>query len=513
MELIANFFAYTPGSHFLFTSLEFWIFLTLVLGGFSLCYKNRQARNNFLFFCSLFFYYKVGGYFIFILLLSILFNFGIGIQIENSSQRKRSFWTAIGIAANLALLAVFKYNVFFTRLWNTLLGLQLPEIDYFDSSFCNLYASSFQEPFSFSERFPGLDRMIPPIGLSFFTFQAISYLVDIKRGHIAASKNLGDFGFYLSFFPQLVAGPIVRAGQFLPQLPKHYMLSSTEFSAALGMILVGLIKKMLFADYLSLHFAGPVFDHPELFTGFENWMAMYAFAIRIYFDFSGYTDIAIGIAALFGFQLPINFRSPYKASSLTDFWHRWHISLSTWFRDYLYIPLGGNRHGKIRMTAALLLTMLAAGFWHGAGFGFLLWGGLHGLALCTEKLVRWDRWVRKNRFSQVIGWIVTFHLVCFGWIFFRADSLQTASDMFFMMFGSFSWQTIPAIVAHYALPFTYMGVALIFILLVKERQKKTLARLFCNLPIWSKFACVIAVALLLIISRHTEPQAFIYFQF
>lgn len=465
MEYIIHYLAYTPGSHFLFTSLDFWIFLCLALGGFSLCYRNPQARNNFLFFCSLFFYYKVGGYFIFILLLSITLNFGLGLQIASCSNRGRRWWLGIGVLANLAMLGFFKY------------------------------------------------KMIPFIGFSFVTLQAISYLADVKRGHTEVCRNIGDFGFYLCFFPQLVAGPIIRAGQFMPQLKKHYMLSSTEFSVALGMILTGLIKKMVIADTIAMHFAAPVFDHPQLFSSFENWMAMYAFAIRIYCDFSGYTDIAIGIAALFGFQLPVNFRSPYKASSLSDFWHRWHITLSTWFRDYVYIPLGGNRKGKAVMVISLMITMILAALWHGAGWGFLLWGGLHGVSLCIEKLSRWNIWVEKNRFTRILGWVVTFHVVCFGWIFFRCHSLENTIAMFNTMFSMKGWEHIPEIVQHYLFPFSLMLLAIISMLLVKERHKRTLSRIFYNLPLWSKFACTIAVALLILLVGQTQTQDFIYFQF
>lgn len=514
MQYLLDFLSYTPGKPFLFTSLDFWIFLCLTLGGFCLCYKNRKARNLFLFICSLFFYYKVGGYFIFILLLSIVLNYGIGIQIENSTSKGRKLWLTIGILTNLTVLGFFKYNLFFIRLFNLIFSTHIPETDLCQSisqSFLSLYASS--SPDSLSRYFSGFEPIIPPIGISFMTLQAIGYLTDVKRGTFRACRNLGDFGFFLSFFPQLVAGPIVRARQFLPQLQRHYMLSSIEFSDSLILILRGLIKIMLIADYLAIHFTSPIFDQPLLYSGFENWMALYAFAIQIYCDFSGYTDIAIGVASLFGFQLPVNFRSPYKASSLTDFWRRWHISLSSWFRDYVYIPLGGNRKGNLVMVPALLITMILAGFWHGAGWGFLLWGALHGIALCLEKLTSWNRWVEKNRISRIIGWAVTFHIICFGWILFRCHSLTDANNMIYNILNHPSWNIIPKIVTHHAVSFSIMAVAMTSIVLIKERQKNKISGWFYKTPLWGKFLLVSIIAILLILSRQAEPQDFIHFQF
>lgn len=510
MDFLFDFFAYVPGKNFLFTSLDFWIFLTLVLGGFSLLYKNRPARNTFLFVCSLFFYYKIGGYFVFILLLSILFNYGIGLRIENTERSMKHFWLAVGILANLLLLGIFKYDRFWGEIWG-----------YFSDPTNGIaFLSPSAEPTDIP--YPkgpiqgissAMESLFPAIGLSFFTFQALSYLIDIKRKKIAACRNIGDFGLYLSFFPQLVAGPIVRAGQFLPQLQKNYMLSSGEFSKALGLILTGLIKKIIVADYLAIHLTDPVLEAPRLFSGFENWMAMYAFALRIYCDFSAYTDIALGVAALFDFHLPQNFRSPYKASSLSDFWHRWHISLSSWFRDYVYIPLGGNRHGLFQMGIALITTMILAGLWHGASLGFLLWGLLHGILLLLEKVIGWNRWINRTQLSRALGWFVCFHIVGLGWILFQAPNLEYAVDVFEQMLRPTSWEDMGRIIFLRKEAFSIMVLGFVFMLLVKERRKENLARIFHKAPLPVKFAISAAIIALLLGIRHLEVQDFLYLRF
>ncbi|MDE6694859.1 MAG: MBOAT family protein, partial [Bacteroidales bacterium] len=374
---MSDFFLYAPDAGFSFTGISFWIFLTLALGGYSLLYKKTRDRNIFLLFCSFFFYYKIGGVLVGVLLMSVLFNFALGLRMEKARHgggQKTLVW---GVLVNLLLIAVFKY--------------------------ADSFALYYWGEGGMSEEAASLWRKVfPAVGLSFFTFQALSYLIDVKRGVAKASHDWVEFALYMSFFPKLVAGPLVRTGEFMPQLKKTYMLGSGEFSRAVGLILLGLVKKVVVSDYLAFNFVNPVFENPQFFTGFETWMAMYAYALRIYCDFSGYTDIALGVAALFDIHLPENFRSPYKASSLTDFWHRWHITLSTWFRDYLYIPLGGNRHGLGRMCAALLITMVLAGIWHGAGWGFVVWGVLHGILLTLEKLTGCSLQVNRNSFKQIV---------------------------------------------------------------------------------------------------------------
>ncbi len=249
--------------------------------------------------------------------------------------------------------------------------------------------------------------------------------------------------FSFLFFPQLVAGPIVRASYFIPQIHKKLSLDKDTIAKALILIFSGLIKKGVIADYLSINFVDRIFENPAFFSGLENLLGVYAYALQIYCDFSGYSDIAIGLAALLGFSLPVNFLTPYRASSVTDFWRRWHISLSTWLRDYLYIPLGGNRKGKTRQYLNLMITMLLGGLWHGASWNFVVWGGIHGLALVLDKMLLRLK-IMQTKVMKVIGVIVTFHFVCFGWIFFRSPDFFSAGMMLNRIFtafnGSIFWQ-------------------------------------------------------------------------
>ena len=394
----------------------------VVLLVYSFVYRKKSWRNAFLFVVSIYFYYKCGGYYFLLLLWSVLFNYliGRGIFLSKNRIRKRLVLTA-GVAFNLLLLAYFKYTYLLTRWFNSLFGTS------FDVK--NLFAD-------WSNRVSGthfdISHIVLPVGISFFTFQAISYIVDVYRQKSPVVKNILDFGFYLSFFPQLVAGPIVRAAEFIPQMYRKYQLRKEEMGHALFLISCGLIKKMAISDYISVNFVDRVFEQPILYSGFENLMAAYGYALQIYCDFSGYTDIAIGLALLMGFHLPVNFNSPYQAHNITDFWRRWHISLSLWLRDYLYIPLGGNRKGQVRANANLLIVMLLGGLWHGANIRFVLWGALHGMGLVVHKI--WLRFfpsnpLRRKIFSSFFGAFVTFHFVVFCWIFFRADSLSMALEM------------------------------------------------------------------------------------
>ncbi|MEG2177507.1 MAG: MBOAT family protein [Bacteroidales bacterium] len=505
MEYLQHLLFYNPEQPFLFTSLSFWIFFTFVLGVFSLLYPYRQSRNGFLFAASLFFYYKTGGFFVFLLLISILFNYFWALQIEKQRKKtKRKIYLTLGVILNLSLLLYFKYNYFLIDLCNTIFNTHWQVVDYLSALSNVLVGSDFT-----------LDEIILPVGISFFTFQALSYIVDVYRKKIKAVHNFIDFGFYLSFFPQLVAGPIVRASDFIPQLKQHYQLSSKEFSLGLFLIINGLIKKMFISDYISLQFVDRVFENPSLYTGFENWMAMYAYAIQIYCDFSGYTDIAIGIAAILGFKLPINFNSPYKAKSISDFWHRWHISLSSWLRDYLYIPLGGNRKGHSRTYLNLLITMLLGGLWHGANFKFLVWGGIHGGSLALEKLYQQTPLAHNAKYAKtmrIISIILTFHIVCFAWIFFRASSLEVGFEMFNLMFTHIGWEYIPSIVANYALPLAITALGFTFHWL-PYRIKAWYRFGFYKLPILGKMSALLLVLLLIYQVQTSDLQAFIYFQF
>ena len=350
-----------------------------------------HLRNIFLMAVSWFFYYKTSGLFLLILLFVTLSDWLIAKRIyaNRKKGKKAQFWLALSIIIDLGILCYFKYAYFFTNVFNNIFGTEIAVFDLF---------AYIGNGFSDNGRFM-VDRIILPVGISFYIFQVISYTVDVYRGHVKPVKNVLDFGFYVSFFPQLVAGPIVRANEFIPQLYRPFRLSRRLFGLAIFWILNGLIKKIVLSDYLAVNLIDRVFENPLLFSGFENLFALFAYSLQVYADFSGYTDIAIGIAMLMGFYLPQNFDSPYKARNPQEFWRRWHMSLSRWLKSYLYIPLGGNRKilGKEvtdKITAGnfnSFITMLLGGLWHGASWNFVIWGALNGAGMIIYKL-----WVKIN---------------------------------------------------------------------------------------------------------------------
>lgn len=452
----------------IFTELYFWGFFAVVLAVFSLIHRNRAARNAFLFGVSLFFYYKTSGFFFTILIFSTLADYLLGFRIYLERRPTiRKLWLAASIVINLVVLIYFKYAYFFADSFNVIFGTSWQPVNHFAETANGLFGATFR-----------VDRILLPVGISFFTFQTMSYAIDVYRGHLKPVRSILDFGFYVSFFPQLVAGPIVRAADFIPQLYKPYALTRYAFGIALFWIMNGLIKKVLLADYIAVNFVDRVFGNPNGYSGFENLMALYGYSLQVYADFSGYTDIAIGVAMLLGFYLPKNFDSPYKADNAGNFWKRWHISLSTWLKDYLYIPMGGNRKGTLFtyislsfflffvfllsgswmfLTIAalviavaivlgqlipslrkwyttninLMMTMLLGGLWHGASWNFVLWGALNGLGIVVYKLWRKiSPWEGKTYLiKRLVGIFITFNFITFTRIWFRTGSANTWEEM------------------------------------------------------------------------------------
>jgi Predicted membrane protein involved in D-alanine export len=508
MESIVNYIVgnllYNPQKPLLFTQLFFWIFFLLVLLGYTFFYRKITLRNAYLFIVSLYFYYKCGGGYIWLLLFSIVVTYYLGIGIYCSRHRwlKRSFLT-LSICISILLLAYYKYTYFFVTLYNQTFHAHVIAQDYL-AGWTNRQTGSHFD----------VSTIILPVGISFFTFQALSYTIDLYRNKTLPVHNIIDFGFYKSFFPQLVAGPIVRAAEFIPQIYTKYSLNSREMGHALFLILNGLMKKMLISDFISINFVDRVFDNPLNYSGFENLMAAYGYTLQIYCDFSGYTDIAIGLALLLGFRIPINFNSPYKAASLTEFWRRWHISLSSWLRDYLYIPLGGNRKGKPRMYFNLIITMLLGGLWHGANLRFVIWGGIHGLGLTLEK---WrNTIVQKNGnmyiSHKLLRQIVTFQIVAFAWIFFRAADMHAVKDILSQIFGHFGWNAIPTIAVGY---FNIFAIILLGFTIhwLPDNFKENYRGLFIKTPIYAKVFIFVVAVLILTQVKSSMIQPFIYFQF
>ncbi|MEM6267879.1 MAG: MBOAT family O-acyltransferase [Bacteroidota bacterium] len=554
MELLKTIFGFSQDSPLLFTQFYFWGFFAAVLVIFSVLHPYRAARNAFLFLASLFFYYKTSGFFFVILLFSTLSDYLIGFAIHNSEHKPiRRFWMILSVTINLAVLSYFKYSYFFTESFNDLFGTQVEYFNHFNFWANDLTGSQFS-----------VDRLLPPVGISFFTFQTISYAVDVYQRKIGPVRNILDFGFYVSFFPQLVAGPIVRAAEFIPQIYQPYNVSNREFSIAAFWILKGLVKKLWLADYIGVNFVDRVFENPELFTGFENLMGLYGYSLQVYADFSGYTDIAIGVALLMGFRLPVNFNYPYKARSVGEFWKRWHISLSTWLKDYLYIPLGGSRNSsfltwffyalipigavwyfgvqfmpavifisvlvllffmyldfktprtRVELATAsnLMLTMLLGGLWHGSSWMFVIWGGLNGVGLVVYKF--WRRispWEGKKQWYWTAWAIfITFNFITFTRIWFRSPDLATADLVMAQIQSNFGWEYIPEVLNNYANVFyvMYLGFVMHWI---PESWKAQIKESFVGLPIgWKALAAVVAV-FVAYQAVSSDLQPFIYFQF
>ena len=503
-SFLSYLFRYNPDEPLIFSTPTFWLFFLFVLVGYSIIYKKLYLRNGYLFLISLFFYYKSGGLFLSLLLFVTLIDYTCGLLIHHSGTKflKRLF-ILVSIFSNLGILAYFKYTGFFVSTINDLFGTDYKVFNILASLSNSNLGTAFNT-----------GNIILPVGISFFTFQSLSYTIDVYRNKLVPVRNIIDFGFYVSFFPQLVAGPIVRASEFIPQLYSKFHLSKREFSHALFLISKGLIKKIIISDFIATNFIDRVFDAPTIYSGFENLMAVYGYGLQIYCDFSGYTDIAIGLALILGFRLPINFNSPYKAASIEDFWKRWHISLSRWLKDYLYIPLGGNRKGKLRTTLNLLTTMLIGGLWHGANLRFIIWGGLHGIGLMFNKIWNWLFGARlgNGRILRFFAVFITFQFVSFCWIFFRAPDMTSAGIMIKQIFLNFSPGSFMTVIPAYSNVFLLILVGYI-IHLLPESIKESYRGLFIKIPLIVQLTVVMIVAVMLFQMRSTEVMPFIYFRF
>jgi alginate O-acetyltransferase complex protein AlgI len=471
----------------LFPTATFAIFFMIVLPLSWLLMPHVHRWRPFIIAASFVFYSWWDWRFVFLLAASILWNQLLAVRIHRASvQSQRKALLTLALVGNIGVLAYFKYY------------------DFFVSSSQNLATIvGFDLPIS-------VRGVVLPVGISFYTFMAISYVVDTYRGDTVPT-TLEKFAAYLSFFPHLVAGPIVRPNELIPQMETPRNPRVVDTSRAFYLIATGLFKKVVIANYLAANIVDEVFATPDQHSSLEILIGVYAYAVQIYADFSGYTDIAIGLALLLGFKFPQNFDSPYAAVSIQDFWRRWHMTLSRWLRDYLYIPLGGNRKGIPITYRNLMLTMLIGGLWHGAGWTFVVWGGIHGLALVAEHWWRGrpgyapgpDTFLRRNwqRF-------VTFQIVCFAWIFFRSDSFSTAWDMITGLFTR--WGEASPLVTAGVLLAIAVGIGSQYL---PARVPRMIMAQFGRLPIAGQ-AVVLAFGLMVIQAMGPEGVApFIYFQF
>lgn len=466
--------------------------------------------NLFILFASYVFYGSYDWHFVALLIASTVFNEVLAKIIERQDhERIRRAWLILAVALNLSVLGWFKYKGFFTESASSLLG-----------------------PLGIDFR-PPLRAIIPPVGISFFTFQALSYVIDTYRRKLRPVPLL-EFAVYLSFFPHLVAGPIVRASEFLPQLRVPRDARRVDSGLAFWLISAGLFKKVVVSSYLASAAVDPVFRIPKNHQTLDTLQGIYGYAIQIYCDFSGYTDMAIGLALLLGFRFPRNFNAPYTAASLQDFWRRWHMTLTRWLRDYLYIPLGGNQRGPNRAMLNLFLTMLIGGLWHGAAWTFIFWGALHGGCLAAERILK-DRATRRDAVSAEpdiadgepvaaqrralpnlstaspttrlwLGRLVTFHIVCLGWVFFRSTSLTNAWAVLARLLHpgtgtELNMMVIATIALFLALQFVPTGA-------VGKAQAY-----FSRMPVWQQG---LALSFSLVLTNALAPMGvspFIYFAF
>lgn len=550
-EIAAMIFGYHQDSPLIFTQVFFWIFFGVVLLVYGFIYPVQGRRNAWLFLVSLFFYYKTSGLFVLLLLFSTVTDYHIGGKIHTSnSVFKRKLWLGFSIFLNLSVLIYFKYAYFFTDTYNQLFSTQHTVYNHLAQWSNSFFNTGFRA-----------EKILLPVGISFFTFQTMSYAFDIYYKKIEPVKNMVDFGFYVTFFPQLVAGPIVRASEFVPQLYLPYNVTRIAAGFALFQILNGLVKKLFLADYIAVNFIDRVFSNPAAFSGFENLAALFGYSLQVYADFSGYTDIAIGVAALLGFTLPINFDSPYKARNVGEFWKRWHISLSTWLKDYLYVPMGGNKRGSVfsyvmlgivlifivlflRSWSAvgllslivfclimvyrlipdvrqhfdtninILLTMTIGGLWHGASWNMVIWGAMNGAGLIVYKY--WNR-IRPQKWNarwttRAVGIILTLCFITFTRLWFRGESLEDVSVMLRRIAYGFRADLIPQVLTGYASVFSVIIFGYIIHWLPSSWKRQY--RLYFAEAHWS-FQAIVTLILIIAVYQvlSADLQPFIYFIF
>lgn len=553
MTRFDNLLTFDENHPLIFTQLDFWIFFLLVIAIFSYIHKFKLTRSIFLFVASLFFYFKTSGLLVLLLFSSIVINYFIGKGVWNSvSILKKKAYVTLSVLFNILTLGYFKYAYFFTESFNEMFHTKYEIFNVFAQ-----IGNSVLGQGSF------VDIIVLPVGVSFFTFQSISYVVDIYRKEIKPVKNFFDYAFFVSFFPQLVAGPIVRARDFIPQIRQPYQLNHTDFSWAIIQIVKGFIKKIVLADYIAIHFIDKVADAPEAFPGFISILAMWGYSLQIYGDFSGYTDIAIGVSRLMGFKLLENFNSPYKAISVADFWRRWHKSLGSWLRDYLYIPLGGNRSGGIGTYIAtmviliflifitqwywllfiylglmiiyigvsllfpvfkryvhrdlnLIITMVIGGLWHGASENFVIWGAMNGAAL-----IIYNHWRKispyensTTLFTRFWRILITFNFITFTRIWFRLEDDGAPANMLTQIWYHFDLNsdTFDTLMTGFdtALYVMIFGYILHWL---PSKVKEFGERKFTALPMVLQSA-VVAIILIIIYQAFSDTfKPFVYFQF
>ncbi len=480
---------YQEGYPLLFNTGLFLMLFLCFLFIYKMLKQAKYPKMIFVILFSLYFYYKSSAECCFILLGVCLSDYILGNILSITKQNIfRKFIVTVNVLTNVGMLVYFKY---FQLMLDTFANFNIKTFDVGD--------------------------IILPAGISFFTFRSISYIVDVYRCQMPAVRNIIDYVFFLTFFPPLLAGPVVRAKDLIPQIKANPIASRVMVSEGFFLIMTGLIKKVVIADYISGNFVDRIFDNPALYSGFENLVGMFGFTLQLYCDFSGYSDMAIGIALLLGYRFKNNFNSPFKSQNPTEFWRRWHISLSTWLRDYLYIPLGGSRTSRFRARFNLLCTMTIGGLWHGASWMFLIWGVWNGLLLVIHKEIK--SLFPKRAADYVNPWwkkianiMITFTLIAFGMIFFRATSMNIVQDILSQIATNFHLSVAPQFIEGYLTVVIIMAVGL---LLHFSPHKWTLGLQNCynRLPLIFQGVVLACVIFVIIQVRQSDIVPFIYLQY
>jgi D-alanyl-lipoteichoic acid acyltransferase DltB (MBOAT superfamily) len=553
MDRIYHIFSFNELKPLIFTQLDFWLFFIFVMLVFSFLHKKLLTRSIFLSVVSIFFYYKTSGIYVTLLIVSLFANYFLGNGIEKAkTNSSRNIQLTSAILFNLLTLGYFKYAYFFTESFNKMFHTKFEVVNQL-----SVWANGFAGDGTFVE------KIILPVGVSFFTFQSISYVVDIYRKDIEPVKNFFEYSFFVTFFPQLVAGPIVRAKDFIPQIRKPFTLSNEQFSWALILITKGLFKKIILADYIAVHFIDKITDAPQAYPGFVSILAMWGYSLQIYADFSGYTDIAIGLSCLMGFVLLPNFNSPYKAISVADFWRRWHKSLGSWFRDYLYIPLGGNKTGGLATYIAsliififllfitqwyeliyvygglmtlyfivwfyfpfyknfihrdlnILITMVVGGLWHGASENFVIWGTMNGIALIV-----YNYWKKISPYENSTTLIVrfwrifiTFQFITFTRIWFRLEDSSEPLAMINHIWNhlDLKWDIVKLVFQTYSSVFWIITLGY-FLHWMPQSWKDKGQDCFTKMNLGLKSIIIVICVFLMYQAISDTFKPFVYFQF
>lgn len=469
----------------LFNTIPFYAAFICFITIYAVLYqKSRTLMILYVTLISTLFFYNANADLALLLPATALVSWTLTHRMNQTEGQLRKRWLAAIIILDLLPLIYFKYTNFGIDVLNTLMQRNFPFMD-----------------------------IVMPVGISFYTFQAISYSVDVYRKRFLLDVDFLEYFFYLSFFPLLLAGPITRAETLIPQLRRHSNIDAHMLNMGLFLIISGIIKKNIIADYIA-QYNNWIFNDPLMYSGFENLMGVLGYSLQIYNDFSGYSDMSIGIAALMGFQLRDNFNFPYQSLNITEFWHRWHISLSTWFRDYLYIPLGGNRKGSARTYFNNFLTMVVAGLWHGSTLMYVLWGALHGAALVLHKFCKklfLDR-IGNRWYTRMACWIVFFLFIQVTWVFFRAPDMDIAGKVFSQIFSAFDITYLPVFIKVRPM-WTIVVIMALLLHAIRERHYLWLQERFIRLHWAGKFIIMLIVLQLAIQFYTSSVQPFLYYQY